>query len=136
MFELYVYAKFLDDNPNMKASNFNYQFSTYGNYLDFLISTEDKKIVVDAKYKLKYNYGQIHQDIRQVAGYARLNKVRGEVGLNESDTDEIACLIIYPTPIGSKKDRKLEIGNLLDDEDKIDGYHKIYKVGINLPIVK
>ncbi|MCD1118116.1 McrC family protein [Chryseobacterium turcicum] len=132
MFELYVYSKFLEENPSLSASHFNYQFSTHGNSLDFLICTEYTKIVVDTKYKLKYNYSQIHQDIRQVAGYARLNKVREK--LKYSDNEEIPCLIIYPKPIENNENdnERLRIENLLITE--IGAYHKVFKLGISLPI--
>lgn len=133
MFELYVYAKFLEDNPSLSPSHFNYQFSTYGNSLDFLISTDNEKIVVDTKYKLKYNYSQIHEDIRQVAGYGRLNKVRKEVSY--SSNEEIPCLIIYPKPAGSSANRKLEIDKLLIDDNRISAYHQVYKIGIDLPLI-
>jgi 5-methylcytosine-specific restriction endonuclease McrBC regulatory subunit McrC len=131
MFELYVYAQFLKDNPELQAKNFNYQFSTNGNALDFLICTRDEKIVVDTKYKLKYNYSQIHEDIRQVAGYARLNKVRNQ---SPQSSDEVPCLIIYPKPIETEVNTKLVLNNL--PVEKINAYHKVCKIGINLPIIK
>lgn len=133
MFELYVYAKLLKDNSNLNSKNLNYQFSTYGNSLDFLISTTDKKIVVDTKYKLKYNFGEIHEDIRQVAGYARLNKVRKEVGLENSN--EIPCLIIYPKQFHKNDDsnESLNLKKLLKTE--INAYHNVYKIGVSLPII-
>lgn len=130
MFELYVYAQLLKDNPELQAKDFNYQFSTHGNALDFLICS-NKKIVVDAKYKLHYNYSQVHNDIRQVSGYARLKKVRNEFPqLNE----EIECLIIYPKTIGSISKKTLNLNSLKWDE--INAYHKVYKIGISLPMIK
>lgn len=134
MFELYVYAKFLEDNPHLSTSHFNYQFATYGNALDFLISTKENKIVVDAKYKLKYNYGDIHNDIRQVAGYARLNKVREKVGCNDCN-GELDCVIIYPVPVENNDGDKccLSISSLL--ATKINAYHHLYKVGVHLPTI-
>lgn len=135
MFELYVYAKLLEDNPTLNHKNLNYQFSTHGNSLDFLICTKDEKIVVDTKYKLKYNYGQIHEDIRQVAGYARLNRVRKEVGFEKSN-EEIPCLIIYPKPIEKNEEEKvLELDKFLLNENRINAYHQVYKLGIPLPIL-
>jgi len=131
MFELYVYAQLLKDNPELPAKNFNYQFSTNGNALDFLICTSDKKIVMDTKYKLKYNYSQVHEDIRQVAGYARLNKVRNQ---SPHLSDEVPCLIIYPKPLGRKNETKLEIDKLLTEE--ISAYHEVYKLGIDIPTIK
>ncbi|MEA1850637.1 restriction endonuclease [Chryseobacterium sp. MHB01] len=131
MFELYVYAQLSKHNPELQAKDFNYQFSTHGNALDFLICTVDKKIVVDAKYKLHYNYSQVHNDIRQVAGYARLKKVKNQTPqLNE----EIECLIIYPKPIGSISENNLNLNSLQWDEIK--AYHKVYKIGINLPVIE
>lgn len=132
MFELYVYAKLMEDNPSLNAENFTYQFSTHGNALDFLINSEDKKIVVDTKYKLKYNYSQIHEDIRQVAGYSRLNKVREEVGFGNTN-EEINCLIIYPKPIEDKCEVDFNIGKLL--KENIEAYHRVFKLGIPLPII-
>lgn len=133
MFELYVYAKFFEDNSNLNNRNFNYQFATHGNSLDFLICTDDKKIVVDTKYKLKYNYGQIHEDIRQVAGYARLNKVKNKLPKIEN---KIPCLIIYPKPITEQQikiEKELSVSNLLHPSNKIGAYHEVFKVGISLP---
>ena len=132
MFELYVYAQLLKDNPELTVNNLNYQFGTHGNSLDFLISTGDEKIVVDTKYKLKYNYGQIHEDIRQVAGYARLNKVRKKVGM-ENSNEEIPCLIIYPKPIGNILDNNLNLKSILMRE--INAYHNVFKLGISLPVM-
>ncbi|MCJ0741391.1 McrC family protein [Pedobacter montanisoli] len=133
MFELYVFAGFLKDNSNLTANNFNYQFSTHGNSLDFLVcdeSSEKKvKIVVDTKYKLRYNYGQIHNDIRQVAGYARLNKVKEKGPKIEK---EIPCLIIYPK-LDKEPEVSLNVGDLLNNE--INAYHEVYKLGINLPLI-
>ena len=135
LFELYVYAILLENNPILSHKHFNYQFSTHGNALDFLICAEDKKIVVDTKYKLKYNYGQIHEDIRQVAGYARLNKVRKKVGF-ENSNEEIPCLIIYPLPSDNDENPvDLKLSNLLNEVNKIDAYHNVYKVGIPLPLL-
>lgn len=130
MFELYVYTQLLKDNSDLNAENFNYQFSTNGNALDFLICSNNEKIVVDTKYKLKYNYSQIHEDIRQVTGYARLNKVRNQL---PQLSDEIPCLIIYPKPINNESDQKLEIDKLLTESNEIKAYHKVYKIGVSLP---
>jgi len=135
LFELYVYAFFIENNPKLSAENFNYQFSTNGNSLDFLISHSKTKIVVDTKYKLKYNYSQIHEDIRQVAGYARLKKVRNTLGLSDSN-EEIPCLIIYPFPSNVTDNTiTLNIDDLLSKASKVDAYNNVYKLGIHLPIL-
>lgn len=136
LFELYVYALFLKDNPELNSKNFNYQFSTFGNSLDFLINTDNLKMVVDAKYKLKYKYSKVHEDIRQVAGYARLKKVREKLKID--DDQNIPCLIVYPSV--EKTTNSLHLNNidqaLQHDYNQIKAYHKIYKVGIQLPVLK
>ncbi|WP_415328176.1 5-methylcytosine restriction system specificity protein McrC [Chryseobacterium sp. MMS23-Vi53] len=133
MFELYIYAKLLKDNSNISATELNHQFSTYGNSLDFLICSGKTKIVVDAKYKLQYNYKIIHDDIRQVAGYARLKKVKSTPPI--INDEEIACLIIYPNP-DLQQDVSLNLENLLNENNEIKAYHKVYKIGIPLPLIK
>lgn len=132
MFELYVFARLLNDNCGLTAANLNYQFSTYGNSLDFLICNAQGniKIVLDTKYKLKYNYGKIHDDIRQVAGYARLNKVKLQIPCLK---EEIPCLIIYPKLVEEVGKVNLHVDQLLNF--KINAYHKVYKLGIDLPLI-
>lgn len=126
LFELYVYKKLLENNE--LRSKIDYQFSTHGNQLDFLISDGENSFIIDTKYKLKYDNEHIHEDIRQVSGYARLKKVREKIGFGESDKN-VNCLIIYPN---------IENGNKTIDFDKkeeIKHYYKMYKLGIELPII-
>ena len=96
-----------------------------------VISQDTSAYGVDTKYKLKYNYSQIHEDIRQVAGYARLNKVRNQSPVS---SEEEPCLIIYPKPIETEVNTKLVLNNL--PVEKINAYHKVCKIGINLPTIK
>ncbi|AEW86285.1 hypothetical protein [Flavobacterium columnare] len=49
-------------------------------------------MIIDTKYKLRYKEVYFHQDIRQVVGYARLNRVREKLKI-QNDTN-IDCLII------------------------------------------
>jgi 5-methylcytosine-specific restriction enzyme subunit McrC len=134
LYELYVYQLLLKANEE-NTDKVKYQFSTYGNYLDFLICNGKHSVVIDTKYKLHYNHGHLHSDIRQVAGYARLNKVLDEVakGLDGFDRDTVLpCLIIYPDP-NLEDCPSLEIGKLIDDHRKINAYHKVFKLGVPLP---
>jgi 5-methylcytosine-specific restriction enzyme subunit McrC len=142
LFELYVYQGLLKAN-NFNSSKIKYQFSTYGNALDILIKDGIYSMVIDAKYKLHYNYGQIHADMRQVAGYARLNKV-----LNELDNGNpgfqreciLPCLIIYPD-IENGINLQMEsldcfrTENLINADRRIPAYYEIYKLGIKLPYI-
>lgn len=133
LFELYVYSKMIEANPSDRIA-IHYQFSTYGNALDILISKEDYQMVIDAKYKLKYKNGHLHEDIRQVAGYARLNRVREK--LKVTDDRNIHCLIIYPDM--EKGLNHLSLENIVNKENRkeIKGYHKVYKLGVMLPLIK
>lgn len=132
LFELYVYHQLLKDNNNDK-SKIKFQFGTHGNYLDFLIIDGDNSMVIDAKYKLKYESSQVHSDIRQVSGYARLKKVRQEIGLDYDDDRNINCLIIYPS-INSNQ-TNLSIEKIYENMQPIEAYHKVYKLDIPLPAV-
>ena len=135
LFELYAYSKMIEANPTDRKA-IHYQFSTHGNFLDILVSKPDFQMVIDAKYKLHYQNGHLHQDIRQVAGYARLNKVREK--LKVTDDRNIDCLIIYPDMEKGIMDFSLEniINQKNKEENKIKAYHKVYKLGVMLPLIQ
>jgi len=130
LFELYAYSKMVAANPSDREQ-IHYQFKTYGNALDILVAKTDFKMVIDAKYKLHYKTGQIHNDIRQVAGYARLNKVRDKLGVD--DDTNIDCLIIYPDMENGIENMCLE--NIKDNMKGIPAYYKVYKLGVKLPVI-
>jgi 5-methylcytosine-specific restriction endonuclease McrBC regulatory subunit McrC len=130
LFELYAYSKMIEANP-IDRKAIHYQFSTYGNALDILVSKEGSQMVIDAKYKLHYLKGHLHEDIRQVAGYARLNKVRDK--LKVTDDRNIDCLIIYPDMEKGIDD--LTFLNIKEIKREIGAYYKVYKLGIKLPLV-
>lgn len=132
LFELYVYSKMVAANPSDKEQ-IHFQFKTYGNALDILVSKPNFQMVVDAKYKLYYKTGQIHKDIRQVAGYARLKKVRKQLNLNEKDDTNIDCLIIYPDRENGIE--KLSLENIKGNLKEIPAYYKVYKLGVKLPFI-
>jgi 5-methylcytosine-specific restriction enzyme subunit McrC len=124
LFELYVLG-LLKDRFNR---GIKYHEVTYGNELDFLLDSGEYKIVIDAKYKLKYVDSRVHDDIRQVSGYARLNKVYNRLKV---DLDSVIdCLIVYPDPLNG-----IEVIDSLDDIRPVKGYNKIYKLGIKLPTI-
>lgn len=132
LFELYVYSKMIEANPENKK-DILYQFSTHGNALDILVSKPKSQMVIDAKYKLKYGNGHVHEDIRQVAGYARLKKVRQQLNINESDDRNIHCLIIYPDMENGIEDLSLE--SIINKRKEIKAYYKVYKLGVKLPTI-
>ncbi|WP_166919874.1 5-methylcytosine restriction system specificity protein McrC [Flavobacterium poyangense] len=128
LFELYVYSKMVEANP-VDKKNIHYQFSTYGNALDILVSKSNNHMIIDAKYKLHYQTGHLHDDIRQVAGYARLKKVREQ--LNVTDDKNIDCLIIYPDMENGISVLTLE--NIIQFRQEIKSYYKVFKLGVKLP---
>ncbi len=136
LFELYFYYKLLKANP-VEQNKINFQFSTYGNALDFLISKENGEMVIDTKYKPYYNKSRIHDDIRQVSGYARLKKVRKKLKLQNTE-QIIDCLIVYPKLDNQKEELSTyQLSNIKESlhENPIEMYYKVYKLGINLPVI-
>lgn len=127
LFELYVYSLI---KKVFHKNELTYHFTTYGNELDFLINSKKLKMVVDAKYKTTYTKSQVHQDMRQVAGYARLKKVYKELQIEDDVLFD--CLIIYPDVENGKE--------VLSTDDltttAINSYKKMYKVGVKLPVKK
>ena len=70
LFEAYILGLLLKEY----GKKVHFQFSVgQGNELDFLL--ENPKLVIDTKYKPQWGNSTLHQDVRQVSGYARLNKV-------------------------------------------------------------
>lgn len=149
LFELYFYYQLVKANPG-DEQYIHYQFSTYGNYLDILISKPGFEMVIDTKYKLKYTKSHIHKDIRQVSGYSRLKKVVHKIKSKNEAWDEnniLNCLIIYPH-LYQPSENSLNVPQSLltsfkikdiqkqfeNKENQITAYHKIFKLGINLPV--
>src|SRR5690606_20386110 len=126
----YVYSKMVKDNSDL-VKEIHYQFATYGNALDILISHADFRMVIDAKYKLHYKAGHLHQDIRQVAGYARLNKVREK--LKVEDDMNIDCLILFPDMDNGVEN--LDVQTIDRERQEIKAYYKVYKLGVRLPVI-
>lgn len=127
LFELYVLGLLKD--RFQKVGIVQYQFGNRGSKLDYLLNTENYRMVVDAKYKTKYQDGVDHMDIRQVSGYARLKKVYQNLGVSEDKL--IDCLIIYADQINGLRDLNVDL-----KQNTIDEYTGIYKIGLQLPILK
>lgn len=93
LFELYVFKKLREQFPGSKEVQ--YHIKTHKQELDFIIKSGDFKAVVDAKYKPRYKSGNPSmEDARQLAGYARLNSVYKELGINNEEI--IPIYFIYP----------------------------------------
>ena len=124
LFELYVYVK-LQEQSGREAVT--YHLTADYTELDFLLNTPTQKMVIDAKYKPVYEDSRVIDDIRQVSGYARLEKVYKRLGLEDSK-ELIDCLIIYPS---LEENRVFN----LENKSKISEYRNIYKLGISIPLI-
>lgn len=126
LFELYVLGLLKDKF----GSKILYHFTTSGNELDYLYKDGQSSKVIDAKYKLKFIDGINHDDVRQVSGYARLKSVYEALQLDYSEIMD--CVIIYPDqsmPWTKETPKSLT-------ETPIEEYHKVYKVGVALPLLE
>ena len=124
LFELYVYVK-LQEQFGREAVT--YHLTADYTELDFLLNTPTQKMVIDAKYKPVYEDSRVIDDIRQVSGYARLEKVYKRLGLEDSN-ELIDCLIIYPS---LEENRVFN----LENKSKIPEYRNIYKLSISIPLI-
>lgn len=142
LFELYVYKKLRNIFTSKEVK---YHYKAKYQELDFILkftNQADFKFVIDTKYKPKYhNQSVIIDDIRQISGYARIEKVYKELKVTDY-RQNIDCLIIYSH---QKSDEDFTINHfILDDQNEIpksniqklkkeSGYVNIYKLGIKLP---
>jgi 5-methylcytosine-specific restriction enzyme subunit McrC len=132
LFELYVLGKLVDKFPISGEVIYNKRY----NYLipDYLINSKDGKykMVVDAKYKPRYDTKEIEkEDLRQVAGYARLQKVYEELGITDL-RETIECLIIYST----QNSQNENFHKCSFRDNKVNEYTLFFKEDIKLPIIK
>ena len=82
------------------GSKILYQANVTTGKPDFLYVDEERPLILDTKYKPKYDAGRFDvEDIRQLAGYARDCKVLKKLGIQdaeEQDSAVVPCVIIYP----------------------------------------
>lgn len=118
LFELYVYA-LLPENNDVK-----YQVNgSLKTQVDFLIGA----MIIDTKYKTQYKNKCEIQDIRQLSGYGRDEKIREKLGFENNEMAE--CLIIYPQKDAEKKLSQ----DLWGSADKIKNFKNFKKIGVELP---
>jgi len=126
LFELYVLSMLEKVYPGKVI----YHLKSYWTEVDYLLKAENQEMVIDAKYKPRYENGNLTiDDIRQVSGYARLSKVYKELKIQDTGRS-IDCLIIYP----NVENGALELPDYLKSKaPSINGYEGIYKLGVGLP---
>jgi 5-methylcytosine-specific restriction endonuclease McrBC regulatory subunit McrC len=96
LFELYVFKRLRETFPG--SNEVRYHVKTNRQELDFVIHSGNFKAVVDAKYKPRYASGNPSMDdARQLAGYARLNSVYRELGVEENQL--IPVYVVYPSAL-------------------------------------
>lgn len=132
LFEMYVCALMRAHNQECLEA-ISYQFGTYGNHVDILVGQGGHRIVIDTKYKLLCEKSPPHQDIRQVAGYARLKRVRGKLGIPDSADDTVDCLIIYPDIENGIE--HLSIDSIWKAKEEVAPYYRVWKLGVKIPVV-
>lgn len=130
LFELYVFSKLKQRFPNKGEVTYHKTFNRLEP--DFILKTNDFKMVVDAKYKPQYENDTINkEDIRQVTGYARLKSVYNFLGLKDKYNEVVDCLVIYSHQECGRKDFNKDF-NFKEEDD----YVQFYKIGIELPTLQ
>ncbi len=125
LFEVYVLLKLKKEFGN----DIIYQYDKGYGETDFL--DKKRKIIFDAKYKNAYiNNGYDIEDIRQLSGYARDERVLKRLNIDLNNPVIVDCVIIYPD-ISNKKD---DLKNI--KQNIIKNFVKFYKYGIKMPIKK
>lgn len=133
LYEVYVYGLL------NKAYGKQILFQVPGYYqsaADFI--KLDEKLIIDTKYKPRYGKGNsgIIDDIRQVSGYARDEKIISHFNDDPNEAEVYPCLIIYP---GKQDPEDVELvhfnpeESLLNKARKIRGFKNFYKLGVKLP---
>lgn len=161
LFEVYVFSKLY----SVYGDKVKFQVQgRLGTVSDFIIVDEEnnEKLILDAKYKTRYQKknSAVLDDIREISGYARDDKILKALKIKEADFDKeenmIRCVIIYPEPIELKIDEEMsaeEKEEILDSnktetndfveirkpitelikDHKIPGFRKFYKLCVQLP---
>ena len=131
LFELYLFKKLKEVFPLKNEVMYHKTFHSLEP--DILVNSmsdgKEYKIIVDAKYKPKYEDGSIsHNDAAQVSGYGRLKSIRKELKIVDDNllTD---TLIIYTS--NTSENENIVKEKLLENEDK--RYYKLYKYSIQIP---
>ena len=132
LFELYVLGQLKDKYGNEILYGSKEAKAKFG-LPDFLLTKEDKKTIIDTKYKPLYQENKYDiENIRQLSGYGRDKGVLNKLGFKTTEEQNMAvvnCLIIYP-------DQSTNENLWKNDEIEIEGFVKFKKQPIRLPIIK
>lgn len=131
LFELYTLGLLKD--RFQKEVLFQYS-PDRGNELDFIVKEKDYEMVIDTKYKTHWKDNPVHEDVRQVSGYARLKSVYNHLGFLDLNK-VIDTLIIYPD-LDKNASTNFKGNSIIENRIEEKLYHKVYKLGIQLPVIK
>lgn len=126
LFELYVLG-LLKDRYGSQI-----HFQAKGNYgaPDFLLITDSEKVIIDTKYKMRYQQKEYYaDDIRQISGYARDKEILKRLGCETPKMQNVVvdCLIIYPDQaVGEDLPFNIK-------ENEIQQFVQFYKIALKLP---
>jgi 5-methylcytosine-specific restriction enzyme subunit McrC len=135
LYEVYVYSLLEATYPGQVIFQENGHYCTA---VDFL--KPDEKLIMDTKYKPDYSTSNAYiiNDIREISGYARDEKILKTLGITNNEFTP-PCLIIYPDNINNSStslNNKNFVQNqtLISQSHSIKTFRKFYKIGISLPI--
>ena len=134
LFELYLFKKLKEVFPLRNEVIYHKKFHKLEPdiLLNSIVNGKEFKVIVDAKYKPRYEEGAIsHKDAAQVSGYGRLKSVRKELKIEDNNllTD---ALIIF-TSNDSENENIIKEDLLLQEDNR---YAKLYKYSIVIPKIK
>lgn len=127
LFELYVLSLL----KRRYGKQIAYHITSRGNEIDF--GKYDEKLIIDAKYIPAWEENVLHENLRQLAGYARNIPIRNKLIGHEDKTTVLPLLIIYASNGSGTSDFSTEM--LLADPSiqRIPTYLECYKLGIRVP---
>lgn len=140
LFELYVYSILNKAYPRQIKFQVQGRCKTRVDYIKF---GPDEKVIIDAKYKPKYRDSQkgMIDDIREISGYARDEKILSQIYGNDIPNQVPACLIVVPEKIkvDDEDDPTCNVFDfssqhtLLKNATNIKGFTNFYKICIPVP---
>lgn len=140
LFELYVYSILNKAYPGQIKFQVQGRCKTRVDYIKF---GPDEKVIIDAKYKPKYRDSQkgMIDDIREISGYARDEKILSQIYGNDIPNQVPACLIVVPEKIKVDDEDEPTCNvfdfssqhTLLSNATKIKGFTNFYKICIPVP---
>jgi len=130
LFEVYILAQL----KKRYQDDIEFQFKCNAGFLDYVVLSKNEPMIVDAKYKPRWEYKRIIDDIRQVSAYARDTSVTDKLGIAECERNNLVpdCLIIY----SNQETGAIDISQLPSlTTNSIKGFVGFYRLGVKLPEV-